>query len=62
MAQRYRPTDENAQVAAYLVHAASAGCAFIDRALYLPPSGPMIRPGAEPRGSPGDPPGLDVRD
>jgi len=29
---------ENAQVAVYLAYAAPAGCAFIDRALYLPPS------------------------
>jgi SRSO17 transposase len=29
---------ENAQVAVYLACAAPAGCAFIDRALYLPRS------------------------
>jgi SRSO17 transposase len=29
---------ENAQVAVYLAYAAPAGCAFIDRALYLPRS------------------------
>ncbi len=39
---------ENAQVAVYLAYAAPAGSAFLDRALYLPGSGPAIRLGAGP--------------
>ena len=35
---RARPGGPNAQVAVYLAYAAPAGCAFIDRALYLPRS------------------------
>src|SRR5579859_6079666 len=38
---------ENAQVAVYLAYAAPAGCAFIDRALYLPRSW-NVRPGPVP--------------
>jgi len=37
-AGRRRWRTENAQVAVYLAYAAPAGCAFIDRALYLPRS------------------------
>ncbi len=37
---------ENAQVAVYRAYASRAGYAFIDRALYLPPRGLPMRPGA----------------
>jgi SRSO17 transposase len=42
---------ENAQVAVYLAYAAPAGSAFIDRALYLPGPGRVIRAAAPPPGS-----------
>ena len=43
---------ENAQVAVYLTYAAPRGHALIDRALYLPKSGPRIRIAAMKRESP----------
>ena len=44
---------ENAQVAVYLAYAAPAGCALIDRALYLPGPGRLTGPGAGPPEYPG---------
>ena len=45
---------ENAQVAVYLAYAAPAGCAFIDRALYLPRSWTADPARCRAAGVPGD--------